>query len=370
MNPFRKTKVVIASTLKPVDDVRLYEKMATTLSDSGQYECHLIGSQGHTRYDITSFSFKDAKRISFARLSRPIVAARTIFRLRPDILIIATHELLFAAALYKIVTGNTVIYDIQENYYLNIRYTNVFPRLFRRPLAAWVRLKEKLFSRFIDSFLLAEKGYLNELAFVNKRAVVLENKAIVPPGFARRPVEGVIELLFSGTIDDSTGIHEAISLARSLHASDARFRLHIIGYCSRPSILESVRAATHPLPFIRITGGDAPVPHGEIMKAVAQAHFGLICYRPSPHINNRMPTKLYEYMACRLPILVRKDLWWCDLVEKAQAGIGINVTSPIQPDLLLRMSQSTYYPGGGRNISFEFDKTRLLETFERLVVRG
>jgi glycosyltransferase involved in cell wall biosynthesis len=241
--------------------------------------------------------------------------------------------------------------------------------VFRRSIASWVRFKEKMLSRFVDGFLLAEKGYLNELDFVRQPAIVLENKAIIPAGFARQPVEGTIELVFSGTIDDSTGIHEAITLIRSLHAKDNRFRLHIIGYCARTSVMQELRTAIQSLPYVRITGGDTTVPHDEIMKAIARAHFGLICYRPSPHINNRMPTKLYEYMACRLPILVRKDLWWCDLVEKAKAGIGIDVTSELPSDLLARLIQSTFYPGGKRNLSYEFDRNGLLDAIRSITHR-
>ena len=39
----KKSTVVIASVLKPVDDSRMYEKIGLTLAGSGRYDVHVIG---------------------------------------------------------------------------------------------------------------------------------------------------------------------------------------------------------------------------------------------------------------------------------------------------------------------------------------
>ena len=39
----KKSTVVIASVLKPVDDSRMYEKIGLTLAESGRYDVHVIG---------------------------------------------------------------------------------------------------------------------------------------------------------------------------------------------------------------------------------------------------------------------------------------------------------------------------------------
>src|SRR5687767_15050353 len=127
MHSFRKKKVVIASTLKPVDDPRLYEKLALTLTGSERYECHIIGAPGGPVKHVTAHELKRVKRLSLWRVTLPFVVLVKIFQQQPDILIIATHELLFVAFVYKILLRGTVLYDIQENYYLNIIHTNAFP---------------------------------------------------------------------------------------------------------------------------------------------------------------------------------------------------------------------------------------------------
>jgi glycosyltransferase involved in cell wall biosynthesis len=368
MNPFQKAKVVIASTLKPVDDVRLYRKIALTLVDSGRFDVHMIGTGETAPPHVTADAHSRPNRISLTRAALSFRILRNILKLKPDILIIATHELLVAAAVFKLVTGKPVIYDVQENYFLNIRHTHAFPILLRWPVATWVRLKEVALTRFIDKFLLAEKGFIGELRFAGENGVVIENKALVPPGFKRTPANESIRLLFSGTIDESTGVFDAISLAERLHKANPAVTLHIIGFCPRISILERLRESIAEQPYITLTGGDHVQPHKLIEQAIKEAHFGLICYRPSPHINNRMPTKLYEYLAYRLPILIRNDLWWCNLVTKARAGIAVDFGSSfILPDT---SDETKFYPGGKRNLTYEFDKVRLLEIVDDVVARG
>jgi hypothetical protein len=39
----KKTKVVIASILKPIDDSRMYEKFGLSLEQANEYEINIIG---------------------------------------------------------------------------------------------------------------------------------------------------------------------------------------------------------------------------------------------------------------------------------------------------------------------------------------
>lgn len=370
MDSFRKRKLVIASTLKPVDDPRLFEKLALTLADTGRYECHVIGAPGGPTKHISAHELKRVKRLSFSRFSLPFIVLAKIFKLQPEVLIVTTHELLLAAFVYKILTRGIVVYDIQENYYLNIIHTNAFPPVIRQFVAVWVRLKERLASRFIDQFLLAEKCFENELVFPRQRSVTLENKVIIQPGFKRTAAGDRIELLFSGTIDESTGVYEAVSIARLLNGCNPRYTLHIIGYCARPEVLAILKDMIAPFPFIRLTGGDELQPHSAIINAISQAHVGLILYRPSPHINNRMPTKLYEYLGCQLPILIRSDLWWREVVSKAEAGLAVNVNDVGPNSLADKLIQSKFYSSGTRNIMYEFERHRLIEAIDTLTAEA
>ena len=250
--------IVIASVLKPIDDSRLYEKIGLTLAASGGYQVHMIGVDSARSADpnIKQHAFPPFRRISLRRWFTPWRIFLTTLRLKPDLLIISTHELLYQAMLVKLFTKSRVVYDVQENYYWNILYTGAFSILLRPFLAFYVRGKELLTARYVDWFFLAEKGYEQELKFPGSRYTILENKVSIAPDERRVQsdisLKTTIQLLFSGTLAETTGVFTAIDLAVKLHVIDERFRLTIIGYAAQKHVLEKIRLLIRPRPFIQL----------------------------------------------------------------------------------------------------------------------
>lgn len=361
----KKRRIVLASILKPVDDTRMLEKIGRTLSNVNDYEIFVIGypspGTAGAHQNITQLPLKSFERISPGRLIAPWVVMKLIHKVKPELLIVNTHELLIVSILNRIFFGTRIIYDIRENYWRNIVHTKAFAAPFRLILAAWVRLKEKLTAPFFHGFFLAEKAYGKELSFLRNRHVILENKMVVPAGFQRSVNQGKIRLLFSGTLAESTGIFQAIDLAKKLHQVDSKIELKIIGFCALASTLSEIKKKITGLSFIALVGGDRLVPHSEIVEAIGASDFGIICYPPSYHIENRIPTKLYEYMACRLPIILQKQESWVEICKPYQAALDIDFRN-IQPTELLAMMTSTrFYSSDPANVTWNSEEPRLLK---------
>ena len=174
-----KTKVVIASVLKPIDDTRMYEKFGLSMAKTNKYDTNIIGFASKNVKPHDSLTFHPLgtfPRLSWARLWAPWKVYRIYLQVKPQLIIANTHEILLVTVLYKIFFGAKIIYDVRENYVKNIMHTTVFPRLLRPMLAAWVRLKELITKPFFNQYLLAEKIYRKQLGFLPDRAVVIENK--------------------------------------------------------------------------------------------------------------------------------------------------------------------------------------------------
>lgn len=363
----KKRRIAIASLLKPVDDTRAYEKMAITLARAG-HDVHVVGLASSTSPRHPSIHFIPIgkfSRLSVSRLLAPLKIAAKLRKVKPELLIVNTHELLIVAVLNRILFGTKIIYDIQENYYQNILWTDAFPRLLRPALATWVRLKERALARLFHSFFLAEKCYAHELPFAAEKSVVLENKCSVSATFKREPVRGRIQLLFTGTLAESTGVYRSIRLAEQLHKHDSSVHLNIIGYCPRQQERDELKRQIHDKPFIQLTGGNELIPHAQILEAIASAHVGIIAYPPSPHIENRIPTKLYEYLAHRLPIIMEhKEQWSSWLPHNACFEIDFENVHPV---LLLRQLQTrgtTPYPTD--EFEWKSEAPRLVAEINRL----
>lgn len=362
MQERKKRRIVIASVLKPVDDTRMFEKLAQSLATIA--EVHVIGYPTSQPPALPSpvvpHPTEPFSRISLKRLLMPWQILKKIRQLHPATLIITTHELLVPAIIAKLLSGTSVVYDVQENYARNILYTNAFPLLLRPFVAAYVRVKELICSPFINTFLLAEEGYRDELSFTHGKELVIENKSRSITRTRQRDNE--IRLLFSGTLNESTGVFSAVDLAKRLHQADPRIRLTIAGYCTLPKTYEKLIAETRSLTFVTIVGGNKLVPHHRIVQLIGESDAGIIAYSITPATQNSRPTKIYEYLAGGLSILTVNHKTWVELLNKFTTPIIFDPTSPDVDAILTALSTSPT-PSADSSILWENEEKKLLSLF-------
>jgi glycosyltransferase involved in cell wall biosynthesis len=217
-------------------------------------------------------------------------------------------------------------------------------------LALGVRAIEHLAAPAITTFLLAERSYQQELPFLGHRVLVLENKfkpygdagpARVSPAVTL-PRED-IRLLYSGTISELYGVFEAIDLCARLNQVVPVFSLTIIGFCPQPEVLQRVQAAIRDKPYIRLAGGDRLVPHHQIVDAIRESHLGLLPYHPHPSLSRCRPTKLFEYLAAALPVLVQHNPYWQPLIEEKEAGLMLDFKSYSPAELVGQLLSRSFY---------------------------
>jgi glycosyltransferase involved in cell wall biosynthesis len=368
--PLKRKKILLASVLKPIDDTRMFEKLGRSLNKAGNYEVFIVGYPSKKTPQETDslhyFQHKRFARISFQRLIVPFRVLKICYQVKPEVLIVNSPELLIVSILNRILFGTKIIYDIQENYWRNILQTNAFPRPIRPFLAAWVRLKEKATYPLFHWYLLAEKGYEKELSSIGKKYTVIENKVRISRGYIRHPKPEKIRLLFSGTWAESTGVFEAIELTKSLHQLEPKVELLIIGYCALPSTLNKIKEAIQMHSFITLVGGDFLVPHEQIMEAISTADFGLIAYRISPQLENRIPTKLYEYLGCQLPILLQSHRLWVEMCLPCQAAVPVDYSNPAIEQVLDQMRNLVFYSSPPQDVTWASEETKLLNVIDGL----
>jgi glycosyltransferase involved in cell wall biosynthesis len=370
MQEIKKRRIVIASVLKPIDDTRMFEKLGQSLAKF--YEVHILGYTAPTpsSTEISFYPHGSFRRISLTRVWTPWRMFGKVVRLRPAVLIITTHELLWMALASRIFIGCKIVYDVQENYYRNIIHTRAFPPLLRNVVALYVRLKEFIASPFIAQYFLAERCYAQELPFARSRMTILENKfRISGPSertVVRQQTDRGFHLLFSGTLAESTGIFSAIGFVKRMHTVNPAFRLTIIGYCAQANVLENIRNALVNCPFIELVGGSTLVPHSEIIRAIGQCDFGIVSYLPDKSTGNRIPTKLYEYMACRLPILITDHPLWTSLCEPYQASVTVDFRNHDVQQISDRLRHLTFYTQEPTDVFWDDEEPKLWEAMTKL----
>jgi len=365
MQEIKKRRIVIASVLKPVDDSRMFEKLGVTLAS--EFEVWIVGFKGklHNHNNLFQIPLKHFTRVSFARMLAPWRVLRRIMSIKPHLFVITTHELLIQAVIAKFFLGCTVVYDVQENYYRNILHTNAFPKLLRPIVSLYVRLWERITSPFIDQYLLAEQSYAREIPFMKRKSTVVANKYAGPVAGGRTDQKFASRFLFSGTLSRSTGVFRAVEVVQKLHSIEPTATLNVIGHFSLKSELEEFKKIIARYPFVRLIGGDRLVSHREIIGTINQSDAGIIAYEPSPATEDSQPTKLFEYAANRLPILVFEDSPGVKLVKKWQAGLAIKEDCD-PSEVVMRLKNDTFYPHASYDVLWENEGNRLLHLFRRL----
>lgn len=308
-------ELLIASVLKPVNETRMYEKIGISLRDKGKWNLHVAG------YEATAIKDDHTKFYTIFRKqrlhpSRLLVSWKLFFialKIRPAVLMVCSAELLPISLWIKIFTGCKVIYDVQENYYRNLIYTRSFPPVIKHFLALWIRGIENTSRIWVYRYLLAEECYRWEMTFHKKKSVVVANKYLVPKNItelATPKKSGEFRVIYSGTIGVHYGIFIALERAEELHTQNAYTTFFIVGYCAQKSVWEELQKRITGKNWITLIGGDHPVPHQKILAELRQADLGLMPYEISPATKDRIPTKLYEYMAAGLRYEITPNAAW------------------------------------------------------------
>ncbi|MFB9862158.1 glycosyltransferase [Rufibacter immobilis] len=354
-----RKRILLVSLLKPVSDTRLYEKIGQSLAKLPDTEVHVAGyiapippaaeNTGITFHPVFHF-----KRLSLGRILAQGRFWKLLNQVRPHLLIIGTHELLPLSALYCRLHACKLVYDVQENYYLNLTTQQVYPGLIAKIAGNLVRFMEKMLAPAIAHFFLAEQAYARELPFLGQRYTVLQNKylpAVTNPAAKRSlPValtqHRPLRLLYSGTISRLYGVWEAIEFTSRLRNWVPDVQLTIIGYCAEAAYLTELRAQIKDLSFVTLLGGDALVPHHEILAQEQRHHLGLLPYRPHPSTFTCLPTKLFEYLANGLVVVTEENPLWEEILRQTNGGLTHAFAQELTAEKVEQLLRRTYYQKG------------------------
>jgi glycosyltransferase involved in cell wall biosynthesis len=370
----KKIKTVIASVLKPVDDTRMFEKFGLSLQQTNRYEVNIIGFRSKNipqHPHIRFFPIYDFGRLSPGRLFAPLSFLKMLLHLRPQLVIITTYELIWPAVLFSSISNNChLVYDIQENYAANIRdnqslgkISNLFAKLvsnLQMHTQPWVSLN-----------ILAEEHYMKELFFLRKPNCLVLNKysfleQIPVKSFRKLPLslsDAYPVILFSGTVSKNYGIEEAVSLVKLMTNIFSRLKLLVIGHLTDPSLADVLNRYS----FVINLAETEPVPHTDILETMKYADFGIVSHRTVKSIANCFPTRIYELMAHKIPILVRDHPYWADFCIKRKAGIAVNFEDPDLPALAKQINADDFYPKGVPfDIFWDSEEKKLIKALDQL----
>jgi glycosyltransferase involved in cell wall biosynthesis len=191
---------------------------------------------------------------------------------------------------------------------------------------------------------------------------------------ARREALGIddadVLVSYVGTIGMAHGLRMVLDAASRLRESAPEVRLLIVGDGAELNELR-MSAAQRGLTNVRFTG---LVPRSSIPSILAASDIALVTLKPSDVFKTVLPSKMFEAMAARRPIVLAVDGEARETLERAGAGLAVTPGDPDDlasavvrlvrdPALRTRMGDA-----GGRFVEREFSRsvwaTRYLAVLE------
>ena len=99
------TRILLASVLKPVDDTRMYEKLGKAFAKIDKAEIHIAGFHANNvvpEEKIELHPLFNFDRLSYRRFGASLKIWLLLIKVKPEVIIANTHELLIVIILYKI----------------------------------------------------------------------------------------------------------------------------------------------------------------------------------------------------------------------------------------------------------------------------
>mgnify|MGYP003652587995 FL=1 len=369
-------KIALISILKPVNDIRSYEKMARSLANKNNYAITLIGShskkktEGQEDPNIFFDPLPKFNRLGLMRCCMPFVVLKKLIQLKPELIIVNTPELLIVSILNQILFGGKIVYDLQENHYKNLIHQHNYPPIIKHMAGYMIRLKEVLRSPFVDHFILAEKGYVKELKFIKKRFTVVENKTIVKENFRRtQRSKDKLQFLFTGNISENSGVLTAIDFYEKIKTLIPESTLVIIGHCPSTSFYKKLKTEINK--GIELDVSTTPISHAEIVQKILNSDFGIVSYNVNPSNENCMPTKVFEYLAYGLPITCQSETIWSEYISKFNAGVFLNFKQfelASTADQLIKFNKSFIYKDIPE-VRWETEEKKFVELINQILLK-
>lgn len=305
--PGNGRRVAVLSSVHIALDNRVFYRQARTLQRAG-YDVTLVAV--HDQEEV-----KDGIRIlplpRLPRAQRPLLWRRLYelaCNLDADVYQIHDPELLLVTPWIRRQTGKPTIYDIHEAYADFVDVKDYIPAPARRPLARAVALAEPRLAAGESGLIFADDAIAASFAAIDRPKTTLFNfpdRSLVdaadrlPDDVAgRRPT-----VLYLGGMERNRGTALMMAAFEQVVAQMPEARLLLVGHFAPPDLEQEVRADAERRGIAHAVTMTCRVPFEQIGHYLEQAQVGWVSWQACAKNEKNIPTKLFEYMAYRLPVV-------------------------------------------------------------------
>ncbi len=316
-----RRRVFQISFAHATDDGRIRGKLCPSLVAAG-YDVHFMApgpdrglcDDGVTVYPLPKI-YSRVEKITFRRK-----LARQVAAMQPDI--VHVHEPVLLGSVIAAAPNARIVWDVHEDYETILAgHIAIPPRLRRAVWRLW-DFRERQLLKKVDLVLAATPG-------VEARYLPLHDNVVCVPNYPELEVfDGSHNwthphAVFAGSIEPNRGVIETIKALGITRRKGLRIKYTIAGPVCTTALEHEIRETitTEGLDDdVRYLG---PIPRADVIALLQTATIGVVAHLPESQGDIAWPVKMFEYMACGLPLLYSTLGAMVEIADGEQIGVPV-----------------------------------------------
>lgn len=320
----RPMSIAIVTSIHPDFDARIW-RHAKLLASSG-HTVHLVApwavEVGPGRDGVIFHSFKKAPSRAARLLNVPRQLLPALWRILGQVDVVHFHDIDLLPWMTPLALFKPVVYDVHENYPDEMLVREWIPSPLRRPLAWGVRWGQWLCARVIRNIVLVAPSQEPDFGSLGLRKTYIYNyasRALIDTAKSdlaqREP-----KVVFIGAHHENNGSWLLLDIAECLQARAPKIRIITT---SRFFDEKFKRQFIEEIETRRLSNIDLlpTVKPPQIMDILNQATIAISPNLRVPQQIKGIHTKIFEYMAAGLPIVISDLPHQIEVVERNRAGL-------------------------------------------------
>lgn len=308
------------TSVHPLGDNRIFYRECKSLADAGYDVALVVGHPPSQPVAGVPVIGVGEPRNRVDRATRIVWKVfRAALKERAQLYHLHDAELLWIGLLLRLL-GRRVVYDVHEDTPKQIMNKFWIPWWAKRVLATGTGLLERLAAATFNGVVAATPSIAER--FPGAHTAVVQNFPHLAAARDRPAGEPTYAFAYTGGLAAVQGLREIVTTAGLL--PPALGDAVVAGWFDDDALEQEVRAAQG-WQRIRFLGRVTPA---EVLDAITSARCGLVIDHPISNYLDSYSTKMFEYMACGIPVVSSDFPLWVRLVGDADCGVTVDPKDP------------------------------------------
>ncbi len=311
-----------------IDDSRVYHRMAKSISKICRVELIAL------KAEVSDFGQNEIRlhTVEGSRIKQVVTALRLIKKMRPDLIHCHDPKSVMVGVTYRLLRRKTkMVFDVHELYET---YPTASSRRFTISFLLHRVVIPFLEKFFVDGFILCVPKQKERYGRSSKPVEIIYNFPALDDidnlsALSSKSIEKQYLLIYEGRIAQARGVFQYLDIVKELKREVPDLKLALVGPIQGDASEVEIRhyIETNSLSENVIMTG--AIPYSGVGKYLATSRIGLNLLAKSPNNNHGIQRKVFEYMACGIPILGSRNLvYFREFVVNKGCGLAVEFDDP------------------------------------------